>query len=238
MPKNDIIEEQRKARREFLELKKMQKGEIKAPPKPSDIDITPTTFKGKLTNFWYHYKWYAVSVFFAVLLIAFLIVQCATREKYDFQVVYFSYNALFDSELNGVEKYIEKFATDINDDGETNVSVINCSFEDSNNNKTFQQTIFMKLQSMISSNDDTIMYIVDEKAEKYLSGISEKGFFEKPPIELGEEFYEATKTDTIGLLPRGLKAGNRRIKDTLLDKNEKAEKIFIECEKILQELKK
>ena len=36
--KNEILEEQRRAREEFLELKKMQSGEMKAPPKPSEVD--------------------------------------------------------------------------------------------------------------------------------------------------------------------------------------------------------
>ena len=43
--KNEILEEQRRAREEFLELKKMQSGEMKAPPKPSEVAIVPKTPK-------------------------------------------------------------------------------------------------------------------------------------------------------------------------------------------------
>ena len=34
---NEILEEQRRARQEFLDLKKMQQGEMEAPPKPSEV---------------------------------------------------------------------------------------------------------------------------------------------------------------------------------------------------------
>ena len=54
--KNDIIEEQRRARAEFLRLKKMQSGEIDAGPKPSEVAIVPKTPKEKWDNFWFQYK--------------------------------------------------------------------------------------------------------------------------------------------------------------------------------------
>ena len=44
---NEILEEQRRARQEFSELKKMQNGEMAAPPKPSEVAIVPNV-KGKM----------------------------------------------------------------------------------------------------------------------------------------------------------------------------------------------
>ena len=51
---NEIIQEQRKARKAFLELKKMQNGEMDAGPKPSDVAIVPKTFWEKFKHFWYY----------------------------------------------------------------------------------------------------------------------------------------------------------------------------------------
>ena len=47
---SDTIAQQRKAREEFLELKKMQHGEIQAPPKPSEMAVEPKTFSEKLSR--------------------------------------------------------------------------------------------------------------------------------------------------------------------------------------------
>jgi hypothetical protein len=50
--RNDIIEEQRRARQEFLKLKQMQNGEIEPEAKPSEIAIKPTTFSEKWQELW------------------------------------------------------------------------------------------------------------------------------------------------------------------------------------------
>ena len=55
---NEILEAQRKARQDFLDLKKMQSGEITPPPKPSEEAVLPKTGKDKAKNFWFHYKWH------------------------------------------------------------------------------------------------------------------------------------------------------------------------------------
>ena len=49
---NPIIAEQRRAREEFLKLKRMQSGEIPTEPKPSEIAVKPKTFTEKLKNIW------------------------------------------------------------------------------------------------------------------------------------------------------------------------------------------
>ena len=85
--KNDIIEEQRRARAEFLRLKKMQSGELDAGPKPSEIYEAPKTFSEKLKNIWYHDKLAIAIIGVIIALIAFLCVQCATKTEYDISVV-------------------------------------------------------------------------------------------------------------------------------------------------------
>ena len=49
--RNDIVEEQRKARQEFLKLKQMQNRDIEPEAKPSEIGIIPTTPTEKCQNF-------------------------------------------------------------------------------------------------------------------------------------------------------------------------------------------
>ena len=123
---NEILEEQRRVREEFLQLKKMQNGEIKPEPKPSEIAIKPKTFKEKLQNYWFHYKWHTIATVFSVVILAVLVAQCAGREKYDYTVVLFSYKSCLDAQTQKVEEYLENYSTDLDGDGKVNVSVINC----------------------------------------------------------------------------------------------------------------
>lgn len=78
---NEILEEQRRARQEFLELKKMQSGEMEAPPKPSEVAIVPKTPKEKWDNFWFQYKWYVVAIMAVTVVLAVLITQWRHKNK-------------------------------------------------------------------------------------------------------------------------------------------------------------
>ena len=70
---SDTIAQQRKARQDFLELKKMQSGEMDAGPKPSETEIKPQTFKEKAENYWFHHKWHTIGGIFAIVSIIILI---------------------------------------------------------------------------------------------------------------------------------------------------------------------
>ena len=67
--KNETIEQQRRAREEFLKLKKIQQGELPAEPKPSDVAIVPKTREEKLSNFWFHHKWHVIALVFITVVL-------------------------------------------------------------------------------------------------------------------------------------------------------------------------
>lgn len=48
----------------------------------------PTTLKGKLENFWYHYKWHTIVSVVVVAIIGVLISQAVTAPKYDINIIY------------------------------------------------------------------------------------------------------------------------------------------------------
>ena len=235
--KNEILEEQRRAREEFLELKKMQSGEIKAPPKPSEVAIVPKTPKEKWDNFWFQYKWHVTAIVAVTVILAVLITQCATRTKYDLEVVYFTYTAALDEQTDKIAEYIEKYASDINGDGAVNVQVINCSFTDNSGNVQYKNTMLTKLQSLIAGDQDALLYITDEKSYKYLSGISDgEGIFEGEPLKFGEDFYSFTKTDTFGNLPEGLGISCRRVSDTVLENKKNVDTVYKESLSIIEKI--
>ena len=235
---NEILEEQRRARQEFLELKKMQSGEMEAPPKPSEVAIVPKTPKEKWDNFWFQYKWYVVAITAVTVVLAVLITQCATRTKYDMEVVYFTYTAALDEQTNAVAKYIAGYAEDVNGDGEINIQVVNCSFNGKSGDTQYRYTMMTKLQAMIAGDQNAMLFITDEDSYKYLADLSDgDGLFDGEPFMLGEEFYKATETDSYGKLPEGLRIACRRVSDTVLESKKGSSDAHTNAEKTLEAIK-
>lgn len=235
---NEILEEQRKARQEFLELKKMQHGEMEAPPKPSEVAIVPKTPKEKWDNFWFQYKWYVIAITAVTVVLTVLITQCATRTKYDLEVVYFTYTAALDEQTGKIADYLADYTEDINGDGEINVQVVNVSFSDKSGDSQYKYTMLTKLQAMIAGDENAILYITDSESYKYLDGLSEDGLFDGEPLKLGDDFYSATEIKELGKLPEGLQISCRRISDTVLEGKKGAAEAYENAVKLIEKLKK
>ena len=235
---NEILEEQRKARQEFLELKKMQNGEMKAPPKPSEVAIVPKTPKEKWDNFWFQYKWHVVAIVATAVVLAILIPQCATRTKYDLQAVYFTYTTALDAQTEKVADYLKKYAEDTNGDGEINVQVVNVSFSKTTGDSQYRYTMLSKLQAMIAGDENAILYITDNDSYQYLNEISESGaLLEGEPFKFGDDFYTATETEEFGKLPEGLQISCRIISETTMENKKDAAKAYESANKLLEKLK-
>ncbi len=237
MKRNEILEEQKRAREEFLKLKKMQSGELDAGPKPSEVAIKPVTFKEKTDNFWYQYKVHIIATVLLVAVIAICVSQCVSRPDYDMKMVYFSYTPVLDDQLNLVEDYFEEYAPDMNGDGEVLVQVVNCSFSNANNNLQYKNSMLMKMQSIIAAEYDTMLFITDEESIEYFDGLlKDVNMFENEPQALGKDFYQKTVWNGNNL-PEGLGISCRRINDTLLEKYKDAKKYHGESMKILEKVK-
>ena len=235
---NEILEEQRRARREFLELKKMQNGEMDAPPKPSEVAIVPKTPKEKWDNFWFQYKWYVIAITAITVVLAVLITQCATRTKYDLEVVYFTYTAALDEQTNAVADYIASYTEDINGDGEVHVQVVNCSFGNKSGDTQYRYTMMTKLQAMIAGDENAMLFITDAESYKYLADLSDgEGLFENEPLMLDDGFYKATEIEAYGKLPDGLRISCRRVSDTVLESKKGAAAAHKAAESTLNAIK-
>lgn len=237
--KNDILEEQRKAREEFLKLKKMQQGEIDAGPKPSEVAIVPKTPKEKAANFWFQYKWHTIGIVAAVIVLAVLIAQCVSRPVYDMELVYFTYSPILDEQTTQIAEYFEEFAEDLDGNGEVNVQVINCSMSDSSYDVQYRNTMLTKLQSLIAADEKALLFITDKKSIKYFDNIASEsgGLFEEEPLLLGEDFYKATKNENFGALPEGLQISERKVNDTVLESKKEVKKYYKEATRIMEILK-
>ncbi len=235
---NEIIEEQRRAREEFIRLKKMQNGELEPEAKPSETMLKPTTFLEKLKNFWFHYK---VHTIFTVIIAAVLTVaisQCASRPDYDLEIMYFAHEPALNSQTDKIAQYFSQYVTDVNGDGEVKVAVKNCSTtDDKKDNSRF--TIYSKVQSIIINEEKVVVYIVDDKAVKYFNEALDYSIFAGETVPLGEDFYKATELKDLNYkLPEGLSVGLRIVDGTALEGNEDAEKAFKLGEKVIEKIKK
>ncbi len=230
--RNETIEQQRKARQEFLNLKKMQNGEKESELKPCEAKAEPKTFKEKATNFWYYYKFSTILCLMLATFITIATAQCVGREKYDFKVMYFTFNPVLDVQLEKAETYFEKYAKDIDNNGEVNVKIINCSLSD-NFTDPSRNSMFSKVQSIISAEHSTVLYIIDNKAKQYFENAFEYSIFVEEPIELPDNFYQVSE-----LKEENLMLGIRIIKNTAFEGNDKAESVHNESSRVLQEIKK
>jgi hypothetical protein len=235
--RNEIIEEQRKAREEFLKLKKMQQNEIAPEPKPSEIEKKPETFSEKVANFWYHFKAQTIIAVFLVVVIAILTAQCATREKYDMTVLYFAYSVANDAQIQKMEEYFEQYAQDVDGNGEVNVCVMNCSFNPQNKDPNYRNVSFVKVQSIIAAETGVVLFVMDEEGEKYFNNAWKNSLFTEDLKPLPKDFYTATKIEKL-TFPEGLRMGLRKIEGTAFEGKEEAISAFENSEKVYEKIKK
>lgn len=204
--RNETLDQRRKAQRDFLELKKMQSGQVAPPPKPSEESVEPKTAGEKAKNFWFYYRWHVIAGIFAAAVLAVLIAQCAGREKYDSQIVLFTYDAYFDAQTAAMGDYFEKFCTDYDGNGEINVGVTSCSYSKNEYaNTEYNNTMATKLQSILVAQREIVLFIVDSESFEYMNALPDDDeLFLETKVTLGEDFYAACDIYEEAPLPEGL----------------------------------
>ncbi len=234
---SDTIAQQRKAREEFLELKKMQHGEIQAPPKPSEMAVEPKTFSEKLKNYWFHFKWHTLGTIFCLIAFAVMISQCASRTNWDMQVIYFTYTPVLDQQTDEISNYLGEISKDINGDGEVNIQVVNCSMPTDNASVQYSKTILSKLQAIIAAEPEALLFITDADSVTYFEADALNNFFGTEQIALGEKFYTNTESKEFGKLPEGLQIACRRVDNTVVESKKNVGAVYNESLNILEKLK-
>lgn len=234
---SETIKQQRKARKDFLELKKMQSGQLDAGPKPSEVAIVPKTFKEKLAHLWFYHGVTIISVIVAAAVLAVMITQCATREKYDLKVVLYT-SSYVDTETDKyIADYLSQYIEDINGDGKANIQVINCSYAKQEENTQYEYTVSTKLQAVIAGEANALIFITDKTTDEKLNNIS-TDIFDGEPLLLDEEFYENCDKATYTKLPEGLMISCRTIEGTTLEHDENVKTYYNESRKIMDGLNK
>ena len=228
--KSETLEQQRRAREEFLRLKKMQQGEITPEPKPSEVAQAPTDFKGKVQNFWYHHKGATLVALFLAAVLAISVAQCVNRVEPDLEVVLYSYHLIPDSAEGLIAAYFEPMMTDRNGDGKVKVQVINCSFTEGATTPQYEMTVRQKLQALIVADQSAMLFLCDKDGYRNLE---ELGLPSDQNVLLGEAFYAAC-TPQEGALPKDLQLLIRKVDGTAFAGKKQAEVCRALAEEVLK----
>lgn len=223
--KNEILEEQRRARKSFLELKKAQSengtGETSEAALPEEKKFT-------FSDFIYYYKYHIIIILFLAVLISVATAQCVHREKYDLKIAIHTTRAFSDEQVAGIEDYFSLFAEDTDTDGKVNVLAVNCAYEVGVSTAEYQQTQQQKIQSMIVTDTSVMLFILNKDTVGYLDSVTESGLIEKS-LPLPDSFYEKTGIDK----DKELYICLRKIKNTFMEENGDAKAEHEKAEKIL-----
>ena len=231
---SDTLSQQRKSREEFLRLKRMQSGETPAPPPMSSEAVLPKTLGEKIKSYWYYYRWIVIGALLISAVIAISVAQCATRTKYDYNVVLLTREYVGDADAAKIAEYFEQYTEDINGDGEIHVQVCNCSYDEAGN-ITVAQAKMQKFAAMLQSDDSSPLFILDKKSEDHLAEVFPDSKLFDGSVLLNEAFYEFCDVDDIIPLPRNLKLLKRYTTKETLEENEQFAKAMEIADKIIAE---
>lgn len=94
-----------------------------------DEPAVDNSIEGRAANIWYHYKWHIIiSLFFAAVLFV-GISQIATRERYDFSVMYSGPTVIADENAESLADALsDVIKNDVNGDGKTKVKIYSFAY--------------------------------------------------------------------------------------------------------------
>ncbi len=229
---NETLKEQRKARRDFLELKRMESGEISPGPKPSEIAIVPKTPSEKIKNFLYHNKNVLICTVIGIAVFAGLVAQCCMKPKYDLQIVFYTYTPVLEENIEKMESYFEKYCSDINGNGKVNVNIINCSYKNEVGGPQINNNSETRLQATVASEANALLYITDERSYKHFTDVFGSSFFEGSAIDMPDEFYKSCTVKDYINIPDNLTISLRKTDGAMIEKDKNTTK-YLEASKEL-----
>lgn len=122
-------------------------------------------------NYWYHYKWHTIGGLFVLFLLAMLVHDMVSKEKYDAEISIHTSTIVIEEQRERLEQLIEPYAVDSDGDGTVNVGITANIFPgDDGNPQLFMaaQTKFMAEMSdgvaMILILDDYTYELIGENS--------------------------------------------------------------------------
>ncbi len=171
------LQKYNKERQEMIEARR-QKAEGRMSEASAAVCIKPQTPKEKISNFWYHYKWFVIVGIALAVVITVFIVQVLNRPSFDVSVVVAS-----ETSLEGLEPLFqpgfESIAEDYDQNGklQADVSIFKLgAAEGQNVSPQIGQMNYAKLTGRVTNRKDFI-FLLDEVGYDFLTNLGIK--FEK-----------------------------------------------------------
>lgn len=208
----------------------------------------PKTFKAWCANFWYHYKFHTITVIVAVVALAVILAQCATRTKYDYTVMLATSSVEWTTmQIKALEKELAACAEDFNGDGEVNVLLADCTFNEQESGYQMIMAKKQKLQSMVMNEPNALILISDPASYDWINKAVNNGFSENTNLPHGDGYYynmsdsrllvDAKKSVDSGFVwPDELIISRRRVKGTLFENKEGMDKITQAADRFIQNI--
>lgn len=141
-----------------------KKTQSEARKEPSEVKIK-FPFGERAENFWYHYKWHTVIALILVIAITIASVQMCSKTSYDMYVMYAGGSDIKMSGFDGKSSDYERlhsatlrFVSDVDGDGERNLSMLNLFLPSDEQIKEYQESIGKDEEinyTLLSENDKT-----------------------------------------------------------------------------------
>lgn len=200
------------------------------------------TFKQKIENFWYHYKWHTIITVFFIITGLVCLVQCTSKEKPDDQALLYVNQNLLDNAANDLSEKLCDYTEDYNGNGEVLYRVNNVSYNGNNlAGVNYSVANSEKLLSAVAT-AEYVLFIVDEHGYDYLSDSSVEVFesYDFMPDKNGTAWnwkgsaLQASLADCG--LPENLYFCIRKTDGTTVEKNKNAVAMREKAEKLVEKL--
>lgn len=144
--------------------------------------VPPKFTKKWWEYFWYYYKWHVIITAAAVLVAAVTIVQCASRPKYDMNIVYAGHMNYSETEIEKTQELLAEYITDIDGNGKKAIDFQQLMFSDGMGNEEYDYAMQTKLD-LTFTDDGTFVYLMDEiEAKLYIQRESVGEAFENTDV--------------------------------------------------------
>ncbi|MBO5908810.1 MAG: hypothetical protein J6Q67_03385 [Clostridia bacterium] len=208
--KSETLKQREKAQRDLLELKKMQQG-ILPPKEEVSVSVQPQTFREKRENFFYHYKTFFIGGLILLAVVTFLVADTLNRTKYDSTFILFADEIYSSEHVEHIEKTIKEHCIDADDNGEINISVIECTFNKSSVVNQYELSQRSKVQTHIATGS-TMLFLLDEQTLTELrSSLDYELFPKENTVNVSSLFKEEFEKLDSSFKTEGKTAPNREL---------------------------
>jgi len=139
----------------------MQQGIL---PQKEEVSVSaqPQTFKEKRENFFYHYKTFFIGGLILLAVLTILVADTLTKTKYDSNFILFADESYSSEHIEHIEQTLKKHCIDADDNGEINISVVDCTFNKTVGARQYELNQRSKVQTHIASGD-AMLFLLDEQ---------------------------------------------------------------------------